>query len=117
MNFHKTGYGRDTAFTFTGNAITLGTWVRHDAFAGNAVERYVTIGGEVAVIRRNGDGRLHFYITVGGAFSHIYVADVLKEAEWHYVVGTWDGTTQRLYFDGAEIAAPDALRALWPREP
>ncbi|MEN6427822.1 MAG: LamG-like jellyroll fold domain-containing protein [Phycisphaerales bacterium] len=104
VHFHKTGYGRDTAFTFSSNAVTLCAWVWHDAFAGSAVERYVTIGGEVAVIRRNGDGRLHFYITVAGAFSHIYVSDVLTEGEWRHVAGTWDGVTQRLYLDGVEIA-------------
>jgi hypothetical protein len=104
VHFHRTGYGRDTAFTFTGNAVTLCAWAWHDTFAGNSVERYVTIGGEVAVIRRNGDGRLHFYATIGGSFSHIYVPNVLKEGEWQYVVGTWDGTVQRLYLNGVEIA-------------
>ena len=50
VHFHRAGYGRDTAFTFSSNAVTLCAWAWHDAFAGNAVERYVTIGGEVAVI-------------------------------------------------------------------
>jgi len=104
VHFHGEGYGTDTAFTFSDNAITLCTWVWHDAFAANQVERYVTVGPEAAVIRRNSDGRLHFYVTVGGAFSHIYVSNVLTEGEWHHVAGTWDGVTQILYLDGVEVA-------------
>jgi len=104
VHFHRAGYGRDTNYSFSGNAITICAWAWHDAFATNQVERYVTVGPEVAVIRRNSDGRLHFYITTGGVFSHIYVSDVLKEGQWHHVAGTWDGATQRLYLDGVEIA-------------
>ncbi|MGE5295164.1 MAG: LamG-like jellyroll fold domain-containing protein [Solirubrobacterales bacterium] len=104
VHFHKTGYGKDTAFTFSSKSVTLCTWAWHDSLPSTGVERYVTIGGEVAVIRKNNDGRLHFYITVNGAFSHIFVSDVLKAGEWQYVVGTWDGTTQRLYLNGVEIA-------------
>ena len=105
VHFQGVGYGRDTSFSLSEDAITLCTWVWHDAFAAGQVERYVTMGPEAAVIRRNSDGRLHFYVTVGGAFSHIYVPDVLTEGEWRYVVGTWDGNTQRLYLDGEEIAS------------
>jgi len=104
VHFHGEGYGSDTAFTFSENAITVCTWVWEDAFVANQVERYVSIGPEVAVIRRNSDGRLHFYATIGGSFSHIYVSDVLTEGQWHHVAGTWDGTTQILYLDGVEVA-------------
>jgi len=105
VHFHRVGYGRDTNYSFSGNAITICAWAWHDAFATNQVERYVTVGPEVAVIRRNSDGRLHFYITTAGVFSHLYVSDVLKEGQWHHVAGTWDGLTQRLYLDGVEIAS------------
>ena len=104
VHFHGAGYGTDTAYSFSSNAITLCAWVWHDAFVTNQVERYVTIGPEIAVIRRNSDGRLHFYITTNGTFRHQYVSDVLTEGRWHHVAGTWDGTTQRLFLDGVEIA-------------
>ena len=105
VHFHGEGYGSDTSFSFSENAITLSTWVWHDTFASGQVERYVTMGPEAAVIRRNSDDRLHFYATIGGGFSHIYVPDVLTEGEWRFVTGTWDGDTQRLYLDGQEIAS------------
>jgi hypothetical protein len=105
VHFHGAGYGRDTAYSYTHDAITLCTWVWHDAFLAGKVERYVTIGGEVAVIRRNSDGRLHFYMTTSGTMRHLYVGNVLTEGEWLHVAGTWDGTTQRLYLNGVEIAS------------
>ncbi|MHC4520908.1 MAG: LamG-like jellyroll fold domain-containing protein, partial [Planctomycetota bacterium] len=112
VHFHGVGYGRDTSFTFTDNAITLCAWVWHDAFVTGQVERYVTVGPEIAVIRRNSDGRLHFYMTPGGAFSHIYIGDVLTEGEWRHVAGTWDGDTQILYLDGEVIGTATPTGAL-----
>jgi hypothetical protein len=70
----------------------------------NKIERYVTVAPEVAMIRKEGDGQLHFYVKTGGNLKHLWVNNVLTEGQWHYVVGTWDGSNQRLYIDGEEIA-------------
>ncbi|NLT78146.1 MAG: hypothetical protein GXX98_16630, partial [Planctomycetes bacterium] len=98
------GYGRDREFSSTANAITVCAWIWHEAFIANHVERYVTVGPEIAVLRKETDGRLHFYITPGGAFSHAYASDVLVEGQWLHVAGTWDGAAQRLYLNGEEVA-------------
>jgi len=82
--------------------ITLSAWVWHDAFIPDQAERYVTVRSEIAVIRKTSDGRLHFYIKTDGTLRHLW-SDVLTERQWHHVAGTWDGITQRLYFEGAEI--------------
>jgi len=84
------------------NEFTVSTWVWHDAFILSEVERYVTVNPEIAVIRKTSDGRLHFYIETDGTARHLR-SDVLTERQWHHVAGTWDGTTQRLYFNGAEV--------------
>ena len=107
VHFHGEGYGRDREFASSGNAITVCAWVWHDAFLAGQVERYVTVGPEIAVIRRNSDDRLHFYITTDGTFSHLFVGDVLTEGQWHHVAGTWDGLVQRLYLDGVEIGSAE----------
>jgi len=84
------------------NEFTVCAWVWHNAFIINQTERYVTVSPEIAVIRKNSDGRLHFYIETDGTLRHLW-NDVLTERQWLHVAGTWDGTTQRLYFNGAEI--------------
>ncbi len=104
LHFHGVGYGYVENFNYSDNAITVCAWVRHDAFRIGKIERYVTVAPEVAVIRKEGDGQLHFYIKTDGNLRHLWVGDVLREGRWHHVAGTWDGLTQRLYIDGVEIA-------------
>ena len=92
-------------FKYSGNAITVCAWVWHDAFRIDKIERYVTVAPEVAVIREEANGALHFYIKINGNLQHLQVGDALTEGRWHHVAGTWDGLTQRLYIDGVEIAS------------
>jgi hypothetical protein len=105
VHFHGRGSGNSGNFRYNDDAITVCAWVWHDTFRINRIERYVTVAPEVAVIRKEGDGRLHFYIKTGGNLKHLWVSNVLTERQWHYVVGTWDGTNQRLYIDGEQIAS------------
>ncbi len=94
--------GNENSLNIT-NEVTLSAWVWHDAFIIGETERYVSVRSEIAVIRKENDGRLHFYIKTDGSFRHLRVSDVLMERQWHHIAGTWDGTTQRLYLDGVEI--------------
>ncbi len=103
VHFRGEGEGRVDGFTYSTNAITVCSWVWHEAFVTGNQERYVTVSSEVAVIRKEGDGRLHFYIKTDDSLRHLRVSDVLTEGQWHHVAGTWDGLTQRLYYDGVEI--------------
>jgi len=103
--FPGQGQGQLGGFVYGDNAITVCAWVWHEAFVTGQVERYVTAEPEIAVIRKETDGRLHFYINAGGSLQHLRVSDVLTEGQWFHVAGTWDGTTQRLYLDGVEIAS------------
>ena len=104
VHFPGQGQGQRSGFVYSNNVITVCAWVWHEAFRAGQVERYVTAEPEIAVIRKEADGRLHFYVNVGGGLRHLHVADVLTEGRWHHVAGTWDGSTQRLYLDGVEIA-------------
>jgi hypothetical protein len=103
--FPGQGQGQRSGFVYNDNAITVCAWVWHEAFVTGQVERYVTAEPEIAVIRKETDGRLHFYINTAGTLRHLRVSDVLTEGQWYHVAGTWDGTTQRLYLDGVEIAS------------
>jgi len=105
VHFRGEGYGSIGSFNYSDNAITVCAFVWHDAFRSGQVERYVTMAPEVAVIRKEVDGRLHFYIKTDDNLRHLWVSDVLTEGQWHHVAGTWDGFTQRLYIDSVEIAS------------
>ena len=105
VHFRGVGYGSIGSFNYSDNAITVCAFVWHDAFKSGQVERYVTMAPEVAVIRKEADGRLHFYIKTDGNLRHLWVSDVLTEGRWYHVAGTWDGLTQRLYIDSVEIAS------------
>ena len=105
VHFRGVGYGNIGSFNYSDNVITVCAFVWHDAFRSGQVERYVTMAPEVAVIRKETDGRLHFYIKTDDSLRHLWVSDVLTEGQWHHVTGTWDGLTQRLYIDGVEIAS------------
>ena len=105
LRFPGEGQGQKGGFVYSNNAITVCSWVWHDAFRSGQVERYVTAEPEIAVIRKETDGQLHFYINTSGTLRHLRVGDVLTEGQWYHVAGTWDGLTQRLYLDGVEIAS------------
>jgi hypothetical protein len=107
LHFHGAGHGHVGNFSYSNNAITVCAWVWHDSFRIGKIERYVTVAPEVAVIRKEGNGSLHFYIKTDGILRHLWVSGVLAEGQWQHIAGTWDGLTQRLYVDGAEIASQE----------
>ena len=85
--------------------ISLSAWVKHDTLP-TSVERYINVLPDVAVMRHDGassQGQLHFYIKTDGTIKPLRVNGALTAGSWYYVVGTWDGTTQRLYKDGNQI--------------
>ncbi len=84
------------------SSISISAWVKHDTLP-NRVERYVHVFDGVAVIQHYWDKTLSFYIKTNSTLKHINVADALEVGPWYHVVGTWDGTTQRLYLDGNQI--------------
>nr|NQU90800.1 Ig-like domain-containing protein [Bacteroidota bacterium] len=108
------GSGIVTPFT----NITIEAWVKHKTLPAGQIQRYVTIGPEMAVLRYEGSGpdRLHFYVRQSnGVLYSILVDNVLASNEWIHVAGTYDGTTMKLYANGTEIgsANPD-VGGLYP---
>ena len=99
------GTGIDTA-----SALSLSAWVRIDADAPhNVVQRFVTLGGQKAGIRMDGEaapGQLDFYASFTGAAEPVHVRSPgpLAQGCYQHVVGTYDGSMLRLYLNGAEVA-------------
>ena len=95
------------------NSITLSGWIRHDGLTG-VIERYITLENR-AVIRHDGQnsiGQLDFYVELDGVKQHLRIDGALTAGVWHHVVGTWDGTTQRVYVDGVEAGSQSASGVL-----
>ncbi|HYE04334.1 MAG TPA: LamG domain-containing protein [Planctomycetota bacterium] len=90
------------ASRLAGNAVTISAWVRHRAVPVAGIQRYVTIGNEVAVLRSQG-GDYHFYSILSGTVRSI--THPVTDTGWHLITGTWNGTTQCLFIDGALVGA------------
>ena len=68
-----------SGFPTTLTNITLEAWVYHDTLP-SRIERYVSVGNEVAVIRHNGataTGQVQFYIKTGGTLRSLAVDNAI----------------------------------------
>lgn len=88
--------------------LTIDAWVKHNSLPPSRIERYVTLGGEKAVLRYDGFGgsaELHFYMRINGELQHIRADNVLQVGVFHHVAGSYDGAVMRLYLDGVEVGS------------
>ncbi len=85
-----------------GTAATYSTWVKMNALPpssyGYSLIRKWSNGSEdkTLAIAQNGKPNLFFY-NVG---SGVNANTVLSTGVWHHIVGTYDGTTEKIYIDG-----------------
>lgn len=95
--------------------ITVEAWVKSTSFAPSSLfyADIVMAGNNTAIFPNNPasgvslivgrDGNVSFVMTgrnnVG--FSAIFSSVLIEDGNWHHLVGTWDGSTTRLYVDGA----------------
>jgi Tol biopolymer transport system component len=89
--------------------LSVEAWVKLDELSSHD-ERFLTITPERAVLRRdatNGPSQLHFYMNFGTkaapALQEIRVNNALQTGCFQHVVGTYDGSTMRLYLNGALV--------------
>ncbi len=101
------------------SAFTIETWVYHNSLPG-AVQRYVTLQPEVAVLRYDGTvyggyRSLHFYIKkANGSGISLRADSVLVTGEWMHVAGTYDGTNLKLYVNGRLVKSTVTSGGLYP---
>lgn len=55
------------------------------------------------------DGKLYFGV---GSTAQITSTAAVRDGQWHMATGTYDGTTIRLYVDGALVSGPTSATAL-----
>lgn len=85
--------------------VTVCACVRHSTVPAS-IQRYVTLLSEQAVIRHQGSGQFHFYITTSGTIKSLTVNGAIVVNTNYYFCGTWDGTTMRAYRNGVAIGTP-----------
>ncbi|WP_232323709.1 glycoside hydrolase family 2 TIM barrel-domain containing protein [Catenuloplanes japonicus] len=101
---------RDRRLDLTG-PLTLDAWVKPGEWAGSLP--IVTKGNGYALQMRDAD-TLEFGLDVAGWKT--VAADVPAgwAGSWHHVTGVYDGSTQRLLIDGAEVASAARSGAVDP---
>ena len=79
---------------------TIAAWVKLNSTpTGNM--RFVTLRNEKAVLRYD-DGDLHYYVKIDDSLYNIRSDSTLSSGTWYHVLGTYDGTTMRLYLNGTQ---------------
>ncbi len=92
---------RNSALGVT-TSVSVSLWIKLNEFNGG-VQRFFSLKPELFVLRSVSNvnlGRIHFFIKTDGTLKHIQVDDVLSLNEWQHIVATWDGSSQKLYFNG-----------------
>ena len=90
--------------------VSVAAWVRGDVSPGNfahilAKGAFACEGASYALYT-GANGGLQFYVSDGVTFSISPDAGpTVWDGNWHLAVGTFDGTTVRLYVDGVEMGA------------
>ena len=94
--------------------ITMAAWVYRDAWDRNAqwFDKNCHNGGEHSSygIGVFGDGtNFNMFLGTGSGRPTLNKPHSLKEKTWHHVVGTYDGTTMKVYVDGEVAAEQDQV--------
>jgi hypothetical protein len=92
------------------SALTVSAWVK--ASGAQGAFKYIVSKGDLSCIAASyglytgGNAGLQFYISQNGGFSFTVSPDAgtgLWDGSWHFVVGTYDGSSVRLYVDGNQV--------------
>ena len=94
--------------------ITMAAWIYRDAWDRNAqwFDKNCHNGGEHSSygIGVFGDGsNFNMFLGTGSNRPTLNKPHALKEKTWHHVVGTYDGTTMKVYVDGEVAAEQDQV--------
>jgi hypothetical protein len=99
-----------------GSQVTVSAWVNSATSPGNF--KYIVAKGAQACLAASyglytgANGGLEFYVASNGGLNWTISPDAgataVWDGNWHSVIGTFDGSTVRLYVDGKEVGSGTA---------
>lgn len=110
------------AYSFTGGNVTLprvltsqtqftfSAWIFAQSGARYFISEWSPTNNQGAFVQVAGDSQVQMYI------NGIMVSQPVSLNQWHYVVGTFDGTTASLWVDGGSPASVSAATPIWPSQ-
>lgn len=104
----STGYIQMSGGTLSTSVITIAGWFNHNGNAWGSQEDifFNNAGGFPQLgVKTSGTGVPFFQLDIGGSGVSIQGSVGLPTTGWHFLVGTYDGTTMRLYVDGVQVAS------------
>ncbi len=98
-----------------GDTLTLAAWFNAEQFTGSMDNRIISKAASrnsgdhywmLSTIEESGEVRLRFRVKTGGATSTLIASSgVVPTGAWVHAVGTYDGSTMRLYFNAQEVGS------------
>lgn len=104
----KTDYKRAGFASYNfGKTITLVSRFKIENYNGGTIDLIGNweIGGGGLYIYDDGILAFNLYNSSSSNYSEIHTSSGVSLNEWHTAVGTYDGTTMRLYLDGTQVAS------------
>ena len=79
--------------------VTLKAWIKPATISGTRpiVEKYDYLAGKGSYLIRQVDNDILFDLLIGTADHLVWANDVLQIGNWYYVVGTFDGSSLKVY--------------------
>lgn len=93
-------------FDFSAGGITVEAWVKSNGTTWANSYNFVSKRNQFLLGGASGSSSVRFYIYDGTSTWRSVNSPAIQNIDtWHHYVGTFDGTTARLYVDGVEVAS------------
>lgn len=97
------GFGDILNFT---SAISMVSWIKLDATGSREIfigkGTFIEAADSQYWLEVRDTGRIGFYLSDNSPADHLLIGTttIVSDTNWHFITGTYDGTTQKVYVDG-----------------
>jgi hypothetical protein len=103
--------GNSDSLNITGQ-ITMAAWINTRTAANSQHQHYLGKGNNSYCIKQNSGNNLEVVIYIGGWKVATHRIDESFGNEWHHMVGTYDGSSIKLYLDSELLATTNQTGAI-----